>query len=336
LQAQKDASAARFPLNPNFIKEKTTMRVFASIFHSPVFKSRWATLMLLFALPFAIRAAQAQSLGYEGPTGVFVTPLASTAASPSNGFGKPVVGYHFLAAGNEIGDYSTISVTEGFAKRYEFGYTSEIHAGSNQLPIDGVVEQPAYKLSQDFSILHGKATVLTNKALGSIAVGGIYRFHDNNVYNGDPEGTSGGAIFHQGTRNGDIYLVGTRVFTGIKKVPILFNAGLRGTDASVWGLGGNAPGFSARGFGALAFIFTLPNKSTLILGSEAAQQPQRVKLGLGQGLDIPTTVVYAARFVPSPKHKLNIDVGVLHASDGTQNPVLNVKDRAAFGLSYGF
>jgi hypothetical protein len=46
-------------------------------------------------------------------------------------------------------------------------------------------------------------------------------------------------------------------------------------------------------------------------------------------------VVYAARFVPSPKHKLNIDVGVLHASDGRQN-VGNAKDRAAFGLSYAF
>ena len=323
------------------------MRVFASIFHSPVFKSRWATLILLLALSFVTRAAQAQSLGYEGPTGVFVTPLASTAASPAKGFGKPVVGYHFLAAGNVVGDYSTVSVTEGFAKRFEFGFTEEIHAGSNQLPVDGVVEQPNYKLSQDFSILHGKATVLTNKALGSIAVGGIYRFHDNNVYNGSPEGafgsalshgapeaTSSSALFHQGTRNGDIYLVGTRVFTGIKKVPILLNAGVRGTDASLWGLGGNAPGFSARGFGALAFIFTLPNKSTLILGSEAAQQPQRIKLGLDQGLDIPTSVVYAARFVPSPKHKLNIDVGVLHAS--TYKTGISVTDRAAFGFSYGF
>jgi hypothetical protein len=311
------------------------MRVFATSFHLPVSTKNWAAILLILALSFTARTTQAQSLGYEGPTGVFVTPLASTAASPANGFGKPVVGYHFLAAGNVVGDYSTVSVTEGFAKRFEVGYTSEIHAGSNQLPVDGVYEQPAYKLSQDFSILHGKATVLTNKALGLIAVGGIYRFHDNNVYNGSPEGyTSSDAIFHQGTRNGDIYLVGTRVFTGIKKVPILFNAGVRGTDASLWGLGGNAPGFSARGFGALAFIFTLPNKSTLILGSEAAQQPQRIKLGLDQGLDIPTTVVYAARFVPSPKHKLNIDVGVLHAS--TYNTGISVTDRAAFGLSYGF
>lgn len=312
------------------------MRVFASIFHSPEFKSRWATLILLLALPFAAHTAQAQSLGYEGPTGIFVTPLAYTSASPANGLGKPSVSYHLLAGGPVIGDYSTVSVTEGFAKRFEFGFTEEIHAGSNQLPVDGVIEQPAYKLSQDFSILHGKATVLTNKALGSIAVGGIYRFHDNNVYNGAPEGTSSGAIFHQGTQNGDIYLVGTRVFTGIKKVPILLNAGLRGTDASLWGLGGNAPGFSARGFGALALVFTGPGKSTIIVGSEVSQQPQKIKLGLGQGLDVPTSEVYAVRFVPSPKHKLNLDVGILHAGGNIGGVNLDARARVAFGISYGF
>jgi hypothetical protein len=103
------------------------MRIFALIFHSPVFKSRWATLILLFVLPFATHAAQAQSLGYEGPTGVFVTPLASTSASPAKGLGQPSVAYHFLAAGPIVGDFSTVSITEGFAKRFEFGYTHEIH-----------------------------------------------------------------------------------------------------------------------------------------------------------------------------------------------------------------
>ena len=77
---------------------------------------------------FASQKSTAQSLGYEGPTGVFVTPLAYTSASQANGLGKPSVSYHFLAAGNVVGDFSTVSITEGFAKRFEFGYTSEIHA----------------------------------------------------------------------------------------------------------------------------------------------------------------------------------------------------------------
>ena len=107
------------------------MRVFASSFHSPVFKSRWASLILLLVLPFAARTALAQSLGYEGPTGVFVTPLASTAASPANGAGHPVIAYHLLAGGPVIGTWSTVSITEGFAKRIEIGYTREDHAAGN-------------------------------------------------------------------------------------------------------------------------------------------------------------------------------------------------------------
>jgi hypothetical protein len=74
--------------------------------------------------------AQAQSLGYEGPTGVFVTPLASTAASPAHGAGHPVIAYHLLAGGPVIGTWNTVSITEGFAKRFEFGYTREDHAAA--------------------------------------------------------------------------------------------------------------------------------------------------------------------------------------------------------------
>ena len=108
------------------------MRNFASASNSPVFASRWASPILLFAAIFASQKSAAQSLGYEGPTGVFVTPLAYTSASPANGLGKPAVSYHFLAAGNVVGDFSTVSITEGFAKRFEFGYTSEIHAAGRQ------------------------------------------------------------------------------------------------------------------------------------------------------------------------------------------------------------
>jgi hypothetical protein len=299
------------------------MRVFASISHLPVFKNQWAALALLFALPFAIQASQAQSLGYEGPTGVFVTPLANTAPSPDKGFGKPVVGYHFIAGGNRLGDYQTASVTEGFYKRFEFGYTSEFHAGSYQLPLITSAN------AQGFEIVHGKANLITSKTFGAISVGAIYRFNDHNLFDG--AGT-------QTTSNADIYVVGTKVFTGIKKVPILFNAGVRGTNASLWGLAGNAPDWSARGFGALAFIFTLPNKGNLILGSEAAQQPQHIKEGSAAILDVPTSVVYAVRFVPSPKHKLNFDAGVLHATSGhdATDYLANAKARVAFGVSYGF
>jgi len=306
-------------------------RVFASL--SSVFASRWTAAVVSAALLIAARGASAQSLGYEGPTGVFVTPLAATAASPAKGFGKPSISYHVLAGGPVIGTWNTVSITEGVAKRIEFGYTREDHAaGDNSL---------SFLWRSGLNIFHGKVNVVSENAgktkwVPAISVGGIARTNDTNVY----DGQNG-----QSKTNGDIYVVATKVITQInKKVPVLVNAGVRGTNASLWGLGGNAPDFSARAFGAVAFVFTGPGKSTIILASEAAQQPQRIKAtssaGVSSGvLDIPTSIDYAVRFVPSPKHKLNIDFGILQAAGIiNSNPVINLKARAraAFGISYGF
>jgi|CZKF01.1.fsa_nt_gi hypothetical protein len=330
------------------------MRIFAFIYHSPVFKSRWATFILLFALSFATLAAHAQSLGYEGPTGVFVTPIAFTSASPAKGLGKPSVSYHFLAGGPVIGDFSTVSTTVGFAKRFEFGYTSEIHAGgaTQYFPGTAGIVTPAgvpgsSLFASDLDIVHGKATIVAENAgktkwVPAIAVGTIFRFNDHDVFNGPANGGAGTNGYS--SHNADVYVVATKVVTQFtKKVPWLISAGVRGTNASLWGLGGNAPDFSARAFGALAFVFTGPNKSTIILGSEVSQQPQRIKNPLGVNFDIPNSEVYAVRFVPSPKHKLNIDAGVLQAANKilalpTTPPGLyvNARARVAFGISYGF
>jgi hypothetical protein len=311
------------------------MRIFAASFQSPVSTSLFAALALLVALPFATATAQAQSLGYEGPTGVFVTPLASTAASPANGAGHPVIAYHVLAGGPVIGTWNTVSITEGFAKRIEVGYTREDHAAGDTAGLS-----PLW--TDGLNIVHGKVNIVPENAgknpwVPALSVGAIARTNDSNVGDGS----------HGQTKtNADIYLVGTKVITQIsKKVPVLLNAGVRGTDASLWGLGGNSPDFSARAFGALAFVFTGPGKSTIILASETAQQPQTIKLTSSSGassgaFDIPTSVDYALRIVPSPKHKLNIDFGVLQAAGRIQTApaTVNLKARArfAFGISYGF
>jgi len=305
------------------------MHVFASILHSPVLKSRPAMLIALFVLFFTAHAAQAQSLGYEGPTGIFVTPLASTAASPANGFGHPVVAYHVLAGGPVIGTWNTVSVTEGFAKRFEVGYTREIHAEGDTADLS-----PLW--TEGFNIFHGKANILDENHgkspwVPALSIGGIVRTNVRNV---------GGEISGKDTTNGDIYLVATKIVTQTKKVPLVLNAGVRGTNASLWGLGGNAPGFEARAFGALGFVLTGPGKSTIILASEVAQQPRRIDVGGTPSFDIPASVDYAARIVPLPKRKLNIDFGILQAAgriQTTPSPVdLKARARFAFGISYGF
>ncbi len=43
------------------------------------------------------------------------------------------------------------------------------------------------------------------------------------------------------TTNADLYLVGTKTITQLKPMPVLISAGVRGTNAELWGLGGNAP-----------------------------------------------------------------------------------------------
>jgi len=286
----------------------------------------------LLALSLGATGLQAQSLGYEGPTGIFVTPLASTAASPAKGAGHPVIAYHVLAGGPVIGTWNTVSITEGFAQRFEVGYTREDHNPGNTATLS-----PLW--TGGFNIFHGKANLVPENAgktkwVPAISIGGIARTNDSNVF----DGTNG-----QSKTNGDIYLVATKVVTQIDKhVPILLNAGVRGTNASLWGLGGNAPDFSARAFGAVAFVFTGPGKSTIIFASEAAQQPQRIKATSTSGvtssvLDIPTSIDYAVRFIPSPKHKLNVDFGILQAAGKIGTGVdLKARARAAFGISYGF
>jgi hypothetical protein len=309
------------------------MKSLLRTYHAVPVRLKWfAPAFLLLSLGFAATAAQAQSLGYEGPTGVFVTPLAATAASPAHGAGHPVIAYHLLAGGPVIGTWNTVSITEGFAKRIEVGYTREDHAAGSTAGLS-----PLW--TDGLNIFHGKVNLVAENAgktkwVPAISVGGIARTNDSNV--GD--GSNG-----QTKTNGDIYVVGTKVITQFsKKVPVLLNAGLRGTNSSLWGLGGNAPDFSARGFGALAFVFTGPGKSTIILASEVAQQPQTIKMTSASGVsagafDIPTSIDYAVRFVPSPKHKLNVDFGILQAAGRIAPGVdLKARARAAFGISYGF
>ncbi|MBV8630970.1 MAG: DUF3034 family protein [Silvibacterium sp.] len=313
------------------------------------------TLALLQAFIFSI-VSHAQNLGYEGPTGIFVTPIASVAPSEGKGFGHPVVAYHFLNGGDVIGNYSTVSVTEGAFKRIEFGYTAELQKQGDD-HTNSVNLAPLW--TESMHIVHGKANLLAENSFNkkwvpAISVGAIGRFNDNNV--GD--GTNSAALHEalsitngiQTTKNADVYLVGTKVVTQfIPKVPVLLSGGVRGTNAVLWGLGGNSVDFEARGFGAAAFVLTGPAKSTIILAAEVAQQPHHLAVTLDDGrkvgiFNIPTSEVYAVRVLPFHKYKLNADFGVLQAAGHIgasptlpDVPVnLNARARFAMGLSYGF
>jgi hypothetical protein len=303
-------------------------------------KMRWqrfAMTVLAGVVTLGLSTTLQAQLGWEGETGVFVTPMAYTASAAGQKI-HPVIAYHYFAAGSVIGDFHEVSTELGLGQRIEVGYTHEFHVEGGNAGLSPLWQN-------GFDIYNGKVILLPenykkNLAVPAISVGFIARSGDRNV--GDYLTYNNAK--NNGKSNGDIYVVATKVVTQVaKKMPIVLNAGVRGTNAELWGMGGNAPDWQARPFGAVAFVFTGPGKSTLIFGSEAAMQPHHplgftssTDLG-GAMLNIPTTLTYCTRIVPSPKHKINVDFGVAQIA-GTIAPGVNLKARHTWGtqLTYAF
>lgn len=285
-----------------------------------------SVLLIAGAAGLLIQAgpAMAQSLNWEGQTGVFVTPLAYTAASPKTSIGKPILAYHFLNAGDVLGNFHTSSVTVGLLGRAEFGYTRSFHQ---------VGSTPSLSSLWDggFNVVHAKVNVLPENAgknnwIPALSAGFVVRSQVRHV---------AGVLSNSDNTNADFYLVATKTVSQVKSLPLVLNLGYKATNASVFGLAGNAPAYRGRLFGAAAFVVKGPAKSQLIFGSEFAQQPRDVK-NL-PGAIVPTTITYAARIVPSPEHaKFNIDFGVAQAAGKILPGVdLKVWHQFALGVSYG-
>src|SRR5271165_5247401 len=99
----------------------TTHSVEGEMYMQSGIKTAGRVSLVAIVAALAPLAIHAQNIGWEGETGVFVTPLAYTVGSPANGFSRPTVGFHYLAAGNVIGDFYETSVTMGAFSRTEFG-----------------------------------------------------------------------------------------------------------------------------------------------------------------------------------------------------------------------
>jgi hypothetical protein len=265
----------------------------------------------------------AQNIGWEGETGVFVTPLAYTANSPAKGLGRPFVAFHYLNGGGVLGDFFEVSGTVGAFGRTEFGYTRPMHTLGGDPNFSAL-------WNNGFNIVHGKVNLVPenagkNKGIPAISVGFMARSQVRNV---------GGVIQNKDTVNGDVYIVATKLIPN-KVLPVILNAGVRGTNAELWGMGGNAPDWEAKAFGAAGVVVKLPKKASVIFGAEFAQQPRHPdQLPTG---NIPTTLTYCFRLSPAPESKLNLDFGVAQIA-GKIAPGVDLKARARVGLqiSYGF
>jgi hypothetical protein len=272
----------------------------------------------------------AQALGWEGETGIFVTPLAYTASAEGQKI-HPVVAYHYLNAGPVIGDFHEASIEVGVGKRLEFGYTHEFHVFGGDANLSPLWQN-------GFDIFNGKVNVVPenygkHKWVPAISAGFVARPNVRNVGNW-VEGSAADAAHVSGMANGDIYAVASK-FVPLKPIPVILSGGVRGTNAVLWGMAGNAPDWQARAFGSAAFVFKAPHQSTIILASEAAQQPHH-PLDFTT-LNIPTTLTYAVRFIPPAKYKVTFDVGVAQIA-GQVMPGVDLQARQQVGvqMSYAF
>lgn len=256
-------------------------------------------VLLLAASPLCL----AQNLTLEGQTGGFITPTAYVVpVAPHKLFSIPEFGYHFVAAGSVIGDVQTVSITEGIHNIVEFGYTRSIHTdGSN----------PDFSSLWNYSgmnIFHAKTILLRENAfhrkwMPGLGSGFVVRLNDPFV---------SGAIAHTTYNNEDIYIAATKTALDLK-VPLLVNLGFKMTNASIFGLGGQATRFGGRWFGGIGFPLPGPWHTALVPAAGFTQEPYHVK-NLNQeipgGGRIPTTLDYAVRWTQRTNARFSVDFGI--------------------------
>jgi hypothetical protein len=259
-------------------------------------------------LPTAI--AGAQNLTLEGQTGGFITPTAYVVpVEKGSFFSHPVIGYHFVNSNAVIGDIHNFNITEGFANRAEVGYTRNVH-------ITG--DDPNFSFlwhAAGMNIFHGKAVVLKESTgaewVPALAAGFVVRTGDRFV---------SGILYQQLTgvpktyTNGDVYAVLTKSYFK-PPVPFLLNFGLKFTNASIFGFGGQATRFGGRLFGGLGFPIPIGGGWVAVPAAGFTQQhPNIVNLSAllapTGGTHIPTTLDYAMRITKKENAHFTFDIGV--------------------------
>jgi hypothetical protein len=287
----------------------------------------FAALVVLLA-PAALRA---QSLNLEGQTGGYVIPAAYTIPSDAgHKWSQPTLGFHYLASGTTIGDFYISSVAEGYGNWLEFGYSRNNHSNGDDFASNGKTGASALWAYNGFNVFSAKFKILgegshKKKWIPAVAVGGIFRQGDYFVT---------GALDSpkQGPHNnGDVYVVATKLIRATK-IPLLVDFGVRGTNAQLYGAGGNAGSSPVAGttslgaptvtnsnawvvkpFGGLGIPIPISKKANAIVvepGAEIAPQPHYTQ-------NLPATTqgtveVYGLRFTQLPTFRWTVDAGVGH------------------------
>lgn len=270
----------------------------------------------LAAALFATARMNAQNLTLEGQTGGFITPTAYVVFSDKDHiWSHPAVGYHFVNASSVIGYVHTFSIEEGVANRFEFGYTRSVHTKGNDPNFSGL---------WDFSgmnLFNAKVVGIRDGQFGpwtpGIGAGFIVRTGDKFV-SGAIGQELGGPL--KSYTNGDVYVAATKTWLH-PPVPFLLNFGLKMTNASIYGLGGQATRFGGRLFGGLGIPIPLSHNIAAVPAIGFTQEPPQVvnlKFPVlyppGAGAHIPTTMDYAVRITQKDNPHFAFDIGIGHVA----------------------
>jgi len=285
---------------------------------------RSLTMVGLVLLKLA--GASAAQLNWEGQTGALLTPFAYTADSSARSLGHPEVAFHYMNAGPVLGNEFQASITVGFLKIGEIGFTRAFNAQGSDPELGPV-------FANGFNISHIKFRLVPEgfhktKLVPAIAAGSVVRTQVRRVTE---------VLERENTTCTDFDLVATKTIYGLRGIELLLNFGEKLTNSSLMGIAANSPNWSFRAFGAAAFGVKGPKHSKLVLGLEFAQQPRQLKevpgVFFATTATIPTTLAYFARIRPGSDVPVNLDFGVVQLA-GRVGPVLNFEARHQFTLGF--
>ena len=142
------------------------MRTVMSFTHASTPRNHWAMLALLFVFPLQRTWCGRRASATKAPRNSSRPWLRCRLAGPRRGSSR----HRLPCPGRRSGDRHIerrFSFTEGFAKRFEIGYTREDHAAGNTVRLSSAS-------TDGLNIFHGKAVLVPENA-GKTEVGSRHR-----------------------------------------------------------------------------------------------------------------------------------------------------------------
>ncbi len=265
----------------------------------------------LMTAMFSSLRLTAQNLTLEGQTGGFITPTAYVVyTAKGQVFSHPAVGYHFVDASKVIGNVHTFSIAEGFANRAEVGYTRSVHTEGDSALFSSLWHFPG------MNIFSGKAVAIKDGQFGpwtpGVGAGFVVRTNDRFVTGALDQSFTGTLKSYT---NEDVYVAVTKTWLH-PPVPFLVNLGWKATNASIYGLGGQATRFGGRLFGGLGIPLPFVFHTAIVPAAGFTQEPPTSKnLGAilyppGGRAHLPTTLDYAVRITQKENPHFAFDIGI--------------------------